>query len=206
MKLINGFFWPDSDRDCHPVILDQVKDIENVMQYIETYGACVQAGGNVGVWARYLAPLFRVVYTFEPNHENFQCLNANITDHNVIKFQACLGEAPDLVNVGSPHRSEDLNCGAYQVIGKGNTPVMLIDSLGLKDCSLIYLDIEGYELFALKGAEKTIKDYKPVVSLEQKKLTNNYGCEIEAASDWLIEHHDYEVVERIHRDIILAPR
>ena len=46
------------------------------------------------------------------------------------------------------------------------TPTIIIDNLNLPGCDLIQLDIEGYELKALKGAIETIKKYKPVICVE----------------------------------------
>ena len=204
MKQIQGFYWPDSDNDCHPVILQQSADIKVVLDHVQAFDVCVQAGGNVGVWAKILAEKFHAVYTFEPDPENFSCLVRNVPEHNVVKFNAALGEGPAFIQVGAPDEAHRNNCGAYQVMGQGIYPVMTIDSLDLPACDLLYLDIEGYELFALQGAYKTIEKYHPVVSIEQKKLPLMYGCKIEEAANWLIKEFGYEVVERPHRDVVLC--
>lgn len=204
MKLVEGLYWPDSDNDCHPVILKQSEDIEIVLPYVTNKKVCIQAGGNVGIWAKRLAKEFEAVYTFEPDPENFQCLVYNVSEPNVVKFQAALGEGPAFIKVGVPTQAHKNNCGAYQVLGQGIVPVMMIDSLDLPACDLLYLDIEGYELFALQGAYQTIEKYHPVISIEQKELPYMYGCEAEEAAHWLISEFGYEVVERPHRDIVLC--
>jgi FkbM family methyltransferase len=196
-------WWPDHDEDCHPVIQSQSHDIDTVLDYVQAFDVCVQAGGNVGLWPKILSEKFHAVYTFEPDSENFNCLVANVPESNVIKFNAALGEAPAFIQVGSPDAAHKNNCGAYQVLGQGIVPVMTIDSLDLNHCDLLYLDIEGYELFALEGAYETIRDYHPVISIEQKNLPLMYGLHKESATDWLIQTFDYEIAERIHRDIIL---
>jgi hypothetical protein len=43
---------------------------------------------------------------------------------------------------------------------------MLIDDLNLERCDLIHLDIEGFELHALKGAVNTIQTCRPIIALE----------------------------------------
>jgi hypothetical protein len=59
--------------------------------------------------------------------------------------------------------------------GPGAIPVLSIDQLGLDNCDLIHLDIEGGEYDALMGAEQTIKQFRPLICLEwfqnQEKLT-----------------------------------
>lgn len=203
MKQVQEFYWPDHDNE-HPVILNLAKDIQRVLHYVKNWDVCIQAGGNVGVWAKRLSPLFKAVYTWEPDPENFNCLVKNVPEANVIKFNCCLGLERGMVRVGSPNKAHDKNCGAYQVLGEGITPVMRIDDLSLPACDLLYLDIEGYELFAVQGAFKTIKKYHPVISIEQKKLPLNYGLHPEAAAEYLIKTFGYEVVERPHRDIVLV--
>jgi len=43
---------------------------------------------------------------------------------------------------------------------------VIIDELNLPSCGLIQLDIEGYEYFALLGAQNTIEKYHPVIIVE----------------------------------------
>lgn len=206
MKLINGFYWPEHDIHCHPVVPNQLNDLDFALKHVKKTEICIQAGGNVGIWPKKLSTIFDTVYTFEPDPENFNCLARNVPEHNVIKFNAGLGDKHQMIKVEAPIENEKNNCGAYQVTGKGNIPTFKIDDLNLDACDLIYLDIEGYEYFALEGAIRTISDYQPVIALEQKMLPIMYQDNPEAASEFLIKHFDYEVVERVHRDIVLAPR
>lgn len=206
MKQINDFFWPDHDLHCHPVVPNQLKDLEFALKYTKGRKVCIQAGGNVGVWPKRLSKIFDVVYTFEPDPENFNCLTRNVQEHNVIKLNAGLSNGHEMIVVKSPCKQEEFNCGAYQVFAGGHVPTFKIDDLNLSDCDLIYLDIEGYELYALEGGRNTIESFRPIIALEQKKLPIMYQDDPEAASEYLIKTHRYEVVERIHRDLILAPR
>ena len=204
MKKHNNFWWPDHDKHCHPVVPSQLADLDNALKYVEHAGVCVQAGGNVGVWAKKLAGIFGAVYTFEPDPENFNCLAKNVPEHNVIKFNSALGNKHEMIRVGSSAKHEDFNCGAYQVLGEGITPTLRIDDLNLPALDLLYLDIEGYELFALQGADETIHKYRPVIALEQKPLPLMYGNEPDTATEYLVARHGYTVKERIHRDTILV--
>jgi FkbM family methyltransferase len=204
MKDIKGFKWPDNDVDANPVVTGQMQDLSVVLPYVQGRKVCVQAGGNVGMWPKYLSTLFETVYTFEPDPENFNCLCHNVPEHNVIKFNTALGAVHEMVRVGSPDKAHDNNCGAYQVLGHGTIPVMRIDDLILPACDLLYLDVEGYEYFAVQGGLRTIEDFLPVIAYEDKDLPNNYGIEREQLATYLIKTLDYQVVERIHRDIVLV--
>lgn len=204
MKKYEGFYWPDHDKHCHPAVMNTYQDMDNALQYVEEMGVCVQAGGNVGVWAKKLAEKFGVVYTFEPDPENFNCLCANVQEHNVVKFNAGLADVHKMITVKPSIPQEENNCGAYQAYDGGYVPTMRIDDLNLPACDLIYLDIEGFELFALQGAEETIHKYRPVIGLEQKQLPEMYGLEPDSATEYLVAKHGYTVKERIHRDTILV--
>ncbi|MFZ8899817.1 MAG: FkbM family methyltransferase, partial [Alphaproteobacteria bacterium] len=147
MKEIKGFYWPDSDADCHRAVFDETYKIDKALSLTQGRSVCIQAGGNVGVFPKILAKSFNAVYTWEPDPENFTCLAMNCPEPNIVKFNAALGSHPDMIHVGSPNRQHNNNCGAYQVLGKGIYPTMLVDDLALPACDLIYLDIEGFELF-----------------------------------------------------------
>ena len=54
-----------------------------------------------------------------------------------------------------------------------DVPVVTLDSLKLKNVSVMKIDVEGHELNALIGSKKTIIDSKPVILLEVwRKRTN----------------------------------
>ena len=195
--LIDGLWWPSKDRDARPFILDRSTDIAYMVKECRKFDVAIQAGGNVGVWPELMGRRFKSVYTFEPDWLNFQCLARNSTSANVIRFQSGLGEHPGMVGmVGDP-----LNCGALHVHGNGNIPILRLDDLNLPDCDLIQLDVEGYELSALKGALQTIRKFWPVIVIEENGSSIRYGIKAGETGEWL-ESLGYKAVNRIHRDII----
>ena len=56
-----------------------------------------------------------------------------------------------------------------RIVGPGDIPTILIDDLDLAVLDFIKLDVEGYELRALRGAEATLKRCRPVVMFEDKE-------------------------------------
>lgn len=132
---------------------------------LKNRNVAVQAGGYCGIFPRCLANMFQRVYTFEPDPVNFFCLTNNTKVGNVIKFQAAVGEKKELISVNRVHPN---NAGMNRVEPNSNgiIPTLRIDDLGLETCDLIMLDIEGYEIKALKGAIYTIETYQPLISVE----------------------------------------
>jgi FkbM family methyltransferase len=181
----NGYgnwLWPAEDTESVQAVWNELPKLMEVIKLCNR-DVAVQAGGNCGVFPSILAKHFGVVYTFEPDLVNFSCLCANVPEYNVYKFPAALGNDPGVIGM----TGERSNCGAYMVGKAGTTPVILIDHLGLSACDLIYLDVEGFELQALRGASKTIDLYKPVIVTEEKGIGKQYGYEDSEIGEFLAD-------------------
>jgi FkbM family methyltransferase len=197
--LHKGVYWPKKDgveeitsSYAHPLstcflLMNTFKDVpQNISSFVDKKDVIIQAGGNAGYYVMQYAKIFNHVYTFEPDPINFFCLNMNVRSENVYKFQGCLGQINECVNLFNTN--ETLGHGGSHVNGKGHTPTFTIDNLNLETCDLIHLDIEGYEKFALLGGINTIKRCKPVIVVE------NYG-------PWLQRYNtNIEEIEKILSD------
>lgn len=197
----DGFFWPADDAWCHKVIHSEVPDLDIALQLTKGRTLAVQAGGNVGVWASYLASRFELVVTVEPDVTNYQCLVRNVPG-NVTYLRAGFGDKPDfvgLVNVSG-------NAGAHYIGGTGRTSIITIDSLDLDACDLLCLDIEGSEPAALKGAEQTIRKFRPVIMFEEKGLSERYyGIKRDTAEKWVLGLDvGYRTLSKVRADVIMA--
>jgi FkbM family methyltransferase len=171
----DGFWFPAYDQRCRLHVFRQEPQFLEALKHVKKLEYVVQAGGNVGVWPRWLCRRFRWVYTFEADPLNFRCLTTNCEEENIIKFNAALGERHECVSIARGDYKGENNCGGNSVKGKGVIPTLRVDDLALPGCDLLQLDIEGYEYFALLGAAETIKKYKPVVQIEDKGHGKRYG-------------------------------
>lgn len=201
-RLERGLLWPEADRDCAAVVFDTAPDLEIALGLCKGRRVVVQAGGNCGVWPRYLATRFETVYTFEPDPANFTALAFNTAEFpNVIRTQAGLGHWPEQVELVR----EAANCGAHYVAEDrlGSLPIVRLDDFRLCDCDLVVLDVEGYEPRAIKGALLTIGRFKPVVVVEDKGLSVKYGSPI-GTVEKMLAPYGYTVAARVHRDVVLA--
>lgn len=128
----------------------------------------VQAGGGLGMYPKLLSSIFKLVYTFEPDPLNFHCLVNNCQEENIIKINGALGDVHKMVSV---KRADMGNVGMHTVVDGGFIPQFTIDDLQLQHCDMILLDIEGYEINALKGAVRVIDTFKPLIVCENGNST-----------------------------------
>ena len=205
IDLHDGFWWPRSDSDARPVIMADVgPDIAALMPHVLGRDLIVQAGANVGVYPLALADLFQRVVTVEPDAANFECLTRNLLArdslHRVVALRAAFGAEEGRCSVVETKFG---NCGAHHVDYAGaEVRVRAIDDLRLHACDCIWLDVEGAELPALRGAVQTILDYSPTIALEDKGLGREFfGQQLGAVQAFLADL-GYSEVARFGRDKI----
>lgn len=132
-------------------------------KYLTGHQLVIQAGGNCGMYPTLFSQMFDTVYTFEPDPLNFYTLVQNCQKDNIVKIQAALGN--DHRMIGITKGPED-NVGMHKIAEHGIVPQLCIDDFDWPACDMIQLDIEQYEIYALRGAKKTILKFRPVISVE----------------------------------------
>lgn len=194
--------WPEGD-DKLALVFEHVMDIDLTMRYVKNTGTVLQAGGATGVWPYRYSQLFERVITCEPMPQNRECLIENIKGiGNIEVLPYALSDRAQNGVMKFPDRPD--NYGAvYFDACNGDIEAITIDSLGLEDCDLIQLDIEGHEYKALYGGIDTIVKYKPVVVLEEKPLQQLCGKDYKAPRK-LLESLGYKQINAVHRDVIFV--
>ena len=163
--------WPAADGVAFEHIQMYLPLLRMVARRCKRKQIAVQAGGNAGIYPVTLAGIFDKVITFEPDDENFACLQYNCKDRrNVIAHKAALGNSNEPVQVqevqGMRFGELCVNTGAYRVVPGGSIPQMMIDDLDLPTLDFLQLDVEGFELNALIGGLDTIQKHWPVIMVE----------------------------------------
>lgn len=200
------FLWAAGDKKLHGDLPTVQHLDEHVFPLVSEKIVAVQAGGAMGVWAKRMAQVFRDVYTFEPNPQSFYCTSFNNPEENVHAYNAALGNERKMIKVGTP--GNETNYGANRVVGNGAIPTLRIDDLGLNGLNLLMLDIEGFELFALQGGYESIKAHRPVIVLEDKGCSTEFGYKRGKVEMYLKNKQKYTTHKRFHggRDVILLPQ
>lgn len=149
----------------------------------------VDVGAHVGLWSRVLCHYFDGVTAFEPVPDLSLCLAANLEgiDNVDVVDVALSSESTPTLHMTRPGE----NSGNWAVSRDGVRSDLVVkaetlDSYDLVDVDLVKIDVEGWERDVLFGGERTIREYKPIVVVEQKPgNAERYGVERLAAVELL---------------------
>jgi FkbM family methyltransferase len=176
MKQHQGIWLPDHElhfiewMDRNGEMVDgrgtyQIKKLRAAMEWVKQFRVAVDVGAHCGLWSMHLATRFGDLHAFEPVEEHRACWWKNLDGRMNVHLHPCaLGEKEGGVSMNIPHTSS----GGTTVAGTGPIPLERLDAFGLNDVDFIKLDCEGYELFALRGAEQMLLRCRPCVIVEQK--------------------------------------
>jgi FkbM family methyltransferase len=170
MQIVNGICLPD--RDTH--FVEHIRDSETVdgkgtyqlskimagIDVCKSRRLAIDVGANAGLWSRILAKYFYQVAAIEPMPENVECLRYNLE-----------------------------HCQNVEIF-----PVAVSSHFGIlslkyvKNISTAFVCDPEDEGSMIKSGERTIRENRPVIVVEQKKRTlryDNYKFEaISTLSKW----------------------
>lgn len=208
-KLQNGWYVPEGDTkmsrhlevDSNPLNAGyEEKQRSTILKYIPQKNTFVDVGANVGVWSITLSQHFKHVISYEPSVRNVECLKLNIGDRTEIRNTALSnfnGEAEfhdEIKNCGNSKLwAESGQPGLYKV------PVRKLDDEDVKDCSLIKMDVQGYEWQVIQGATKLIETQQPWIAFE-------VSADVDVICKFL-EDRNYDMINnKSKRLFIYAPK
>jgi len=126
----------------------------------------VDVGANIGIYSQFLSRYVGpkgVVHSFEPSPDNFRRLSAATRNlSNVRLTQAVIGERSGECKL---YVSDKLNVDHRAYETDDSRRVIPIEMIALDDyfktgqrVDLIKMDIQGYELHALRGAQRVLQE------------------------------------------------
>jgi FkbM family methyltransferase len=180
MKKYGDFWLPDIDTRWGKIRRKSRKafgrgrgtgipELEEALKYCKRWTIAIDGGANVGGYTKILMERFEHVHAFEPAPDTFEALAKNVEEwgggDRVTLHPVAISDRVESVSLGGAEGRRSLS---RRVVGGGDIPAMRIDDLDLPDLAFIKLDLEGYEERALRGAEETLRRFKPLVMCEHK--------------------------------------
>ena len=153
----------------------------------------VDIGANVGSHAIPLAKALGTtsqVYAFEPHPRTFAYLRANAALNqlpNLHLYNFALGESESELAF-TDEISDDRNRVRMHGSGAITVPVKPLDSIECLEqaaITLLKVDVEGYELFVLRGAAKTLQRTQFIFLEANTRYSQEYGTTVQDLAGYL---------------------
>lgn len=138
----------------------------------------VEIGANNGNFTIEFAELVGdsgKVYAFEPQRIIFQQLCGNVFLNgldNVYTYNVAVGHINGMVNIEKVdyHQKGPVNFGDVHIVddkdSKETIPMITMDSLEFDNLSILKVDVQGFELYVIRGGEQTILKHRPYIFIE----------------------------------------
>lgn len=150
----------------------QLAKYNAALKHVRLRRVAVDVGAHIGQWSKNMAADFEVVHAFEPVPDYAACWRANVQDApNAMLHGVALGTQTEVVSMrcGTPGSHGDTFVAPKeQANATFDVCMVTLDSFDLANVDFVKIDCEGYELFVIKGGEKTIKRDRPCIIVEQK--------------------------------------
>jgi FkbM family methyltransferase len=195
----------------HSIYFYRIRDKawDNLFKLLEKDFNVIDVGANIG----FLSLNFAVrcpagmIYAFEPDSDTFQKLGENVRLNNIDNirvYKKALGSEPGTGELYKMYRS---NPGANRILS-GKPPAVIpsekveISTLDEMDrerpfagVRLLKIDVEGFELFVIRGGRNLILKWKPIlfVKLVDQNLAQQ-GCSAQALISYILQM-GYSIVD-----------
>ena len=186
---LKGQFEEEHLKDLNHLLINLDIDVSN--------STAIDIGSNIGNHAIEFAKYFKKVICYEPNPRAYDLLATN-TKHlkNVEVFNWGVGSKEEYLQLQENINNIGGSSAKYQIDEKNivNIEIKPLDNDfdSLKKVMLLKIDVEGMEIDVLKGAEKIITKFYPLICFEQHKTDFLKSFHETEVIDWLREK-DYKI-------------
>ena len=170
----------NQDYVSNDILIDgfyEIKELKILRKWLKKkikFGVALDVGAYIGNHSLFFSKYFKKVISFEPNPDSFELLKLNVKEKKNIKiFNYGLSNKKSTKNFYSYYS----NYGGSSVIKNERIPYKKFkatfnkfDQLNIRErIDLVKIDVEGDELNVLKGLEKTLGKFSPIVLFESQK-------------------------------------
>ncbi len=178
MKIEHGYYFPDDETHFQPFL---EKGDYQILQREMGVGTCralntplnvaVDIGAHVGLWAKPLTGVFQKVICFEPRAENVECLKKNLHGLNAEIHPFGLSDETTRKTFYMPTDIHNSGAGSFGEFGErqastSQVDVRTLDSFNIPEINFIKMDVQGWEINALRGGHDTIRRTQPIILCE----------------------------------------
>ena len=184
---------PDAHGLDRDLLLDGIREpvaTGYILDVLNAEDVVLEVGANIGYYALIESRICKKIYAAEPHPQNFQRLNNNIALNgrsNIETFNVAFGETDAPLYLNCSALSNWHSCKGADATTSGAVKVggYRIDTFveGKLAPTFMKMDVEGFELQVLRGAEKTLKTLNRLF--------------VEVHGDLLEEVEIAEVIDRI---------
>ena len=194
-------FWVYYLSHTEPTFLEeagngQQAQRDNSLKYLKSWRNALDIGANVGEWARPLAKRFNKVICFEPNPNFRDCFVKNINEDNVILHPYGLSTHSHTADQGTNDTHLNFIVGDTEP-RDGDIECRSLDSFGFTEVDYIKIDVDGFEVPVLRGAEQTLRKNNPVINIEMKERKRPITVR---KCRKLLRRYGYSFVSRVRSD------
>lgn len=196
-----GLKWFNNPRGERPEVIDAAMGhVTNAPDKI-----ALDVGAHIGTWAIELAKHFKHTHCFEPITPTWIALAHNleardISPEVVTPWPIAVG---DRLSNCRPTGTMNATLSSYvDPEMRGRVPMIALDDIEWGKVGLLKIDVEGYEYYVLKGAERTLENYHPVLVIEWKPGRLNRFGDFETKIEAILNRHGYRMAEQLEIDRI----
>ena len=176
IQQVNGVWVPSNDIHLQDWVdgkpFTQNRCLNEFLKHCQDnnikFSTVIDVGAWCGTWAKAMEPFAKKVIAFEPDKVHFACLQRNCTI-NCDPRQEAVGSENKHISL-----TEDDFTQAKRVEKEGDIRMVTLDSLSYGNVDLVKIDVEGYEMEVLKGANNTLASTQYLM-IELNNNTKKYG-------------------------------
>ena len=173
------------------------------IKYCRDRDVALDIGANVGLWTRDLCQYFQRVIAIEPVADFRAGLVKNVPTTNLKIYDCALGAEASMIDMIITPKNTGHSHVDPASFGQGKIKMQTLDGLNLPKFDYVKLDCEGYEFNIVRGGENCLKEYRPVIVVEQK-FHKDTGITDNGETVALLQSWGARIVEQVRNDIIMS--
>ena len=173
------------------------------IKYCRDRDVALDIGANVGLWTRDLCQYFQQVIAIEPVADFRACLVKNVPTTNLKIYDCALGAENTMIDMIITAENTGHSHVDPASLGQGKIKMQTLDSLNLPKFDYVKLDCEGYEFNIVRGGESCLKEYRPVIVVEQK-FHKDTGITDNGETVALLQSWGAKILRTVNNDVIMG--